>query len=119
MIAGDDPVLVHNCGTGSISKKLMDEHILARHDENAPEAFTTWKEKSKFESWVKPKRIRNWAKLAMRKPIDGTNVGTGSAHRHILDIGSVHPVGYDKNGDDLFSIAVWVKDGVVESVHPI
>ncbi|WP_152645125.1 hypothetical protein [Kitasatospora griseola] len=95
----------------------MDEHILPRHDANHPDSWK-WAEKSKFEDWVTPDHIRNWAKLAMRKPMDNMNLGTGSAHRHILDIKSRYPIGYDADGNDLFSVAVWVRDGVVESVHP-
>jgi hypothetical protein len=116
VVAGAAPVLVHNCGSGTISKKQMDQHILPRHDPNHRDS---WKwNKSKFEDWVKPDHIRNWAKLAMRKPIDNMNVGTGAAHRHYLPINSRHPVGYDQNDNPLHKIAVWVRNGEVESVHP-
>jgi RHS repeat-associated protein len=115
--AGSTPVLVHNCGSGSISKKVMNEHILPRHDASHAEAGK-WLNKSKFEDWVTPSHIRNWANLAMRKPMDNTNIGTGGAHRHVLQIKSHHPIGYDKNGNDLFSIGVWVRNGEVESVYP-
>ncbi|MET9847868.1 polymorphic toxin-type HINT domain-containing protein [Streptomyces ossamyceticus] len=116
VLAGQTPVLVHNCGSGNISQKQMDEHILPRHD---PNHLDSWKwDKSKFEDWVKPEHIRNWAKLAMRKPIDNMNVGTGAAHRHYLSINSRHPVGYDQDGNPLHNIAVWVRNGKVESVHP-
>ena len=56
----------------------------------------------------------------MRKPIDGMNIGTGSAHRHILQIKSSHPVGCDADGNDLYSIVLWVQDGDgrVTNVHP-
>ncbi|MFJ1926528.1 MULTISPECIES: hypothetical protein [unclassified Streptomyces] len=50
--------------------------------------------------------------------MDNMNLGTVSAHRHILDIRSRHPIGYDADGNDLFSVAVWVRNGAVESVHP-
>ncbi|MGC0385604.1 polymorphic toxin-type HINT domain-containing protein [Streptomyces sp. SAI-129] len=116
-LAGGTPVLVHNCGTGAVSDKVMDEHILPRHDANHADSWK-WAEKSKFEDWVTPGHIRNWSKLAMRKPMDNMNLGTGSAHRHILDIRSRHPIGYDADGNDLFSVAVWVRNGAVESVHP-
>ncbi|MFG2877084.1 polymorphic toxin-type HINT domain-containing protein [Streptomyces sp. NPDC048337] len=117
VLAGATPVLVHNCGTGAVSDKVMDEHILPRHDANHADSWK-WAEKSKFEDWVTPDHIRNWSKLAMRKPMDNMNLGTGSAHRHILDIRSRHPIGYDADGNDLFSVAVWVRNGAVESVHP-
>ncbi|MET9670630.1 polymorphic toxin-type HINT domain-containing protein [Streptomyces sp. NPDC006475] len=116
-VAGSRPVLVHNCGTGAVSDNVMDEHILPRHDSNHADSWK-WAEKSKFEDWVTPDHIRNWAKLSMRKPMDNMNLGTGSAHRHILDIGSRHPIGYDADGNDLFSVAVWVRNGAVQSVHP-
>ncbi|MFI1017525.1 polymorphic toxin-type HINT domain-containing protein [Streptomyces sp. NPDC020965] len=117
VLAGTTPVLVHNCGPGNVSNKVMDGHILPRHDANHADSWK-WAEKSKFEDWVTPNHIRNWSKLAMRKPMDNMNLGTGSAHRHILQIKSRHPIGYDADGNDLFSIAAWVRDGVVESVHP-
>ncbi|MER5987900.1 Hint domain-containing protein [Streptomyces sp. NPDC001787] len=117
VLAGATPVLVHNCGTGAVSDKVMDEHILPRHDANHADSWK-WAEKSKFEDWVTPDHIRNWSKLAMRKPMDNMNLGTGSARRHILDIRSRHPIGYDADGNDLFSVAVWVRNGAVESVHP-
>ncbi|MEU4652764.1 LamG-like jellyroll fold domain-containing protein [Streptomyces sp. NPDC023723] len=115
--AGAAPVLVHNCGSGAVSPKVMNDHVLPRHDANHADAWK-WAEKSKFEDWVKPEHIRNWSKLAMRKPMDNMNLGTGSAHRHVLDIKSRHPIGYDADGNDLYSVAVWVRDGAVESVHP-
>lgn len=117
VLAGEAPVLVHNCGSGSISDKVMGEHILPRHDANHADSWK-WAEKSKFEDWVTPDHIRNWSKLAMRKPMDNMNLGTGSAHRHIFDIRSRHPIGYDADGNDLFSVAVWVRNSAVESVHP-
>ncbi|GAA2313544.1 RHS repeat-associated core domain-containing protein [Nonomuraea roseoviolacea subsp. roseoviolacea] len=117
VLAGTAPVLVHNCGTGTVTDEVMNEHILPRHFAGHKDAGQ-WPFKSKFEDWVTPDHIRNWARLAMRQPIDGTNIGTGSGHQHILQIGSRHPIGYDVNGNDLFSIAVWVDDGMVTSVHP-
>ncbi|MET9086911.1 hypothetical protein ABZX77_34405 [Streptomyces sp. NPDC004237] len=74
----------------------MDKHILPRHDP----------------------MIRNWARLAMRRPIDNMNIGTGSSHRHYLPINGVHPVGYDVNNNPLYNIAVWVINGQVDTVHP-
>ncbi|PAZ13713.1 sugar-binding protein [Streptomyces sp. SA15] len=118
VLAGATPLLVHNCGSGDISDEVMNTHILPRHDASHADAWTVWPNKSKFEDWVTPGHIRNWAKLAMKKPMDNMNLGTGSAHRHLLEIRSNHPVGYDAKGNDLFSIAVWVKNGAVESVHP-
>jgi RHS repeat-associated protein len=116
VLAGATPVLVHNCGSGSISQSQMDDHILPRHDPNHPDS---WKwEKSKFADWVTPDHIRNWAKLAMRKPMDKMNLGTGAAHRHYLPINSIHPVGYDVDDNPLYNIAVWVVNGKVDSVHP-
>jgi len=117
VLAGKTPVLVHNCGTGNVSDKVMNDHILPRHDANHADAWK-WAEKSKFEDWVTPDHIRNWAKLAMRKPIDNMNFGTGAAHRHVLEIRSRYPIGYDADGNDLSSVAVWVNNGEVESVHP-
>ncbi|MFD1539855.1 polymorphic toxin-type HINT domain-containing protein [Nonomuraea guangzhouensis] len=117
VLAGTTPVFVHNCGPGTVSDKVMDEHILPRHDPNHADSWR-WEEKSKFEDWVTPDHIRNWAKLAMRKPMDNTNLGTGSAHRHVLDIRSRYPIGSDADGNDLFSVAVWVRDGAVTGVHP-
>ncbi|MCD5353835.1 polymorphic toxin-type HINT domain-containing protein [Kineosporia mesophila] len=117
VLTGATPVLVHNCGTGNVSDKIMKDHILPRHDADHADAWK-WAEKSKFEDWVAPDHIRNWAKLAMRKPMDNMNVGTGSAHRHVLDIKSRYPIGYDADGNDLYSVAVWVRNGAVESVHP-
>jgi hypothetical protein len=55
----------------------------------------------------------------MRKPIDTMNLGTGQAHRHVLQINSRHPIGYDEYGNELQSVAVWVKNGVVANVHPL
>lgn len=118
VLAGKEPVLVHNCGDGSISKDVMDKHILPRHDAGHSEAWK-WAEKSKFGDWVTPSHIRNWAKLAMGKPMDNMNLGSGAAHRHVLDIKSRNPIGYDMNGNDLHSVAVWVRNGQVESVYPI
>ncbi|TMR99785.1 polymorphic toxin-type HINT domain-containing protein [Nonomuraea basaltis] len=117
VLAGAAPVLVHNCGNGAISDKVMDEHILPRHDPNHPDSWK-WEGKSKFEDWVTPDHVRNWARLAMKKPMDNMNLGTGSAHRHVLYIKSRHPIGYDADGNALFNIAVWVRGGEVESVHP-
>ncbi|MGB2567585.1 polymorphic toxin-type HINT domain-containing protein [Micromonospora citrea] len=117
VVAGERAVLVHNCGSGTISDKQMNEHILPRHDPNHPD-YGKWYKKSKFDDWVTPDHIRNWAKLAMRKPVDKTNIGTGVGHRHVLRINSIHPVGFDKDGNELHTIAVWVEDGNVTSVHP-
>ncbi|MGW0709808.1 golvesin C-terminal-like domain-containing protein [Streptomyces sp. NPDC002643] len=119
VLAGTTPVLVHNCGDGSISDDVMNTHILPRHDPNHADAWTEWADKSKFEDWVTPAHIRNWARLAMNKPMDNMNLGTGSAHRHVLEItGRTNPVGYDADNNPLFSIAVWVRNGIVESAHP-
>ncbi len=115
--AGATPVLVHNCGDGAVSKQTMDDHILPQHDPNHADAWK-WLEKSKFEDWVTPDIIRNWARLAMRKPIEGLNIGTGPRHQHILDIGGLNPVGSDADGNDLFRISVWVQNGEVTSVYP-
>ncbi|MBB5868340.1 RHS repeat-associated protein [Allocatelliglobosispora scoriae] len=117
VVAGDAQVLVHNCGEGNVSDEVMNDHILPRHDAGHPDAGK-WTEKSKFEDWVKPSHIRNWARLAMSKPMERMNIGTGNAHQHVLQIKSRHPIGYDKDGNDLFSIEVWVRNGEVESVHP-
>ncbi|XRQ08875.1 hypothetical protein ACN3XK_72395, partial [Actinomadura welshii] len=102
---------------GTISDETMNTHILPRHDPNHPDSWK-YADKSKFENWVTPDHIRNWARLAMRKPMDKMNLGTGASHRHLLRINSRHPVGYDEDGNPLSSIAVWVRDGHVSSVHP-
>ena len=54
----------------------------------------------------------------MRKPVENMNIGTGLGYKHVLDINSVHPVGYDVDGNALFRIAVWVGNKGVETVHP-
>jgi len=85
----------------------MNEHVLPRHDATHPDAWR-WSEKSKFEDWVTPSHIRNWSKLAMKEPLGDVNIGTGPAHSHTLEIKSIHPIGYDALGNDLFSITAWV-----------
>jgi hypothetical protein len=117
VLAGATPVLVHNCGSGSVSDAQMKDHILARHDAGHKDAGKWW-QKSKFEHWVTEDHIRNWAKLAMGKPVTEMNLGTGARHQHVLDIRSRHPVGYDKHGNELFSIGVWVQNGEVSTVYP-
>jgi hypothetical protein len=109
--AGTTPVLVHNCGTGDISDKVMNKHILPRHSLELDHLHPEFSEKSKFVEGTTPGQIRQWARGAMRAPMDKISTGNG-AHRHLFDVGE--EIGFDGERH----VAVWVENGQVTSVHP-
>lgn len=116
VLAGPVPVLVHNCGTGEIYNEVVEKRIVARHDAGSAETGK-WIEKSKLEDWVTRDDIRSWARSAMKKPVEGLNTQMGPRHQRILKFDE--PLGYDKDLNDLFRMAVWVEDGAVASLYPM
>ncbi|MEV7941597.1 hypothetical protein AB0O82_36420 [Kitasatospora sp. NPDC088264] len=111
MLAGTTPVLVHNCGTGEISDKVMNDHILPRHSLELDHLHPEFADKSKFAEGVTPTQIRQWAKDAMKAPMDKISMNNG-AHRHLYDVGE--EIGFDGEAH----VAVWIENGQVTSVHP-
>ncbi|MFF4290984.1 polymorphic toxin-type HINT domain-containing protein [Streptomyces sp. NPDC001633] len=111
VLAGATPVLVHNCGAGEISDKVMKDHILARHSLELDHLHPEFADKSKFAEGVTPAQIRQWAKDAMQAPMDKISMSNG-AHRHLYDVGK--EIGFD--GETY--VAVWIENGQVTSVHP-
>jgi hypothetical protein len=109
--AGDTPVLVHNCGMGEISDKVMNDYILPRHSLELNQLHLEFAEKSKFVEGTTPDQIRQWARDAMQAPMDKISMNNG-AHRHLFDVGE--EVGFDGERH----VAVWVENGQVTSVHP-
>jgi hypothetical protein len=109
--AGTTPLLVHNCGSGEVSDKVMEEHILPRHSLEMDHLYPEFSDKSKFAEGVRPAQIRQWAKDAMKAPINKISMNNG-AHRHLFDVGE--EVGFDGETH----VAVWVENGQVTSVHP-
>ncbi|MDT7727510.1 MAG: hypothetical protein QOI21_4086 [Actinomycetota bacterium] len=109
--AGATPVLVHNCGTGEISDEVMNKHILPGHSLELDNAHPEFMDKTKFAEGVTSTRIRQWAKDAMKAPMDKISTSNG-AHRHLYDTGE--EVGF--YGETY--VAAWVRNGVVSTVHP-
>jgi len=70
-------VLVHNCGSGTITDEVMNGHVLPRHSLELDSEYPELSDKSKFAEGVTPTQIRQWAKDAMDTPIDSMNLGTG------------------------------------------
>jgi hypothetical protein len=111
VLAGTIPVLVHNCGTGVISDEVMNDHILPGHSLELDHEYPEFAGKSKFVEGTTPEQIREWARAAMKSPIDKISMDNG-AHRHLLDAGE--EIGFDGERH----VAVWVENGQVTSVHP-
>nr|WP_240124430.1 RHS repeat-associated core domain-containing protein [Streptomyces sp. MUM 136J] len=111
VLAGSTPVLVHNCGTGEISDKVMNDHILPRHSLELDHLHPEFADKSKFAEGVTPAQIRQWTKDAMNAPMDKISMNNG-AHRHLYDVGE--EIGFDGESH----VAVWIENGQVTSVHP-
>jgi hypothetical protein len=111
VITGKTPVLVHNCGTGEISDKVMNDHILPRHSLEQDHLYPEFSGKSKFVEGTTPERIRELSRSAMDSPMDKISMSNG-AHRHLYDTGG--EIGFDGERH----VAVWVENGQVTSVHP-
>jgi hypothetical protein len=105
-------VLVHNCGSGTISDEVMNDHVLPRHSLELDYQHPEFSDKSKFAEGVTPTQIRQWAKDAMGTPIDSMNLGTGGAHSHLFDVGE--EIGFDGETH----VRVWVENGNVTSIYP-
>ncbi|MGH3252502.1 MAG: RHS repeat-associated core domain-containing protein, partial [Trebonia sp.] len=109
---GGVPVLVHNCGTGTITDEVMNDDVLPRHSLELDHQYPEFSDKSKFAEGVTPAQIRQRAKDAMQTPIDSMNLGTGSAHSHLFDVGE--EIGFDGETH----VRVWVENGNVTSIYP-
>ncbi len=105
-------VLVHNCGSGTITDKVMNGHVLPRHSPELDYQYPEFSDKSKFAEGVTPTQIRQLAKGAMDTPIDSMNLGTGGAHSHLFDVGE--EIGFDGEAH----VRVWVENGNVTSIYP-
>jgi hypothetical protein len=110
--AGSAAVLVHNCGSGTITDEVMNGHVLPRHSLELDSEYPEFSDKSKFAEGVTPTQIRQWAKDAMDTPIDSMNLGTGGAHSHLFDVGE--EIGFDGETN----VRVWVENGNVTSIYP-
>jgi hypothetical protein len=111
VLAGNTPVLVHNCGGPvHLSDDVIDTHILPRHGPGSPARGT------KFSDAIDPDDYEGLANDAVRgAPVPSEVDSVTGNHAHDYDFGPGRVIG--ENGET--GVRVWVgPEGNVTSMYP-